>query len=85
MYKAEKARQMLQLRAFKACFHVGHDSPATCFWVLLVRACKAVNCSKTREAISTQPAVLTKEFCNIVPLVLSFPTYLWNWNAREKY
>ena len=64
MYKAEKARQMLQLRAFKACFHVGHE---------------------TREAISTQPAVLTKEFCNIVPLVLSFPTYLWNWNAREKY
>ena len=39
MYKAEKARQMLQLRALKACFHVGHDSPAN---LLLGTSCTSM-------------------------------------------
>ena len=39
MYKAEKARQMLQLSALKACFHVGHDSPAN---LLLGTSCTSM-------------------------------------------
>ena len=74
--KRKKPDKCYNLELLKPAFMLDMIVRLTCFRVLLVRACRAVNCSKTREAISTQPAVLTKEFCNIVPLVLSFPTYL---------
>ena len=74
--KRKKPNKCYNLELLKPAFMLDMIVRLIFFWVLLVRACKAVNCSKTREAILTQPAVLTKEFCNIVPLVLSFPTYL---------
>ena len=85
MYKAEKARQMLQLRAFKACSHVGHDSPAN---LLLGTSCTSMQSSellKNKRGQLNSACCADKGICNIVPLVLSFPTYLWNWNARENY